>query len=175
MGETMDAILINKCTYDKDVLTEMTRAVRKASSVVLSLCAVVLLGVSFAGFFAAHNPILAYLPLFFALFLFYLNLLIPVNSVKLALKRYWELYRAPIESELRFFEESVQYVCPQTQTEAAYEYAELKTVLRTRNLYILRFGERTILLAHRSGFEKGDGAALEALLRQKAVHAKMKF
>lgn len=171
----MEPILINRCTYDKDVLTEMTRAVRRTSSIVLSLCAVVLLGVSFAGFFAAHNPLLAYGSLFLSLFFFYMNLLIPVNSVKLALKRYWELYHAPIESELRFLDESVQYVCPQTQTETAYGYADLKLALRTKNLYILRFGERTTLLAHKSGFEKGDGAALEALLRQKAVHAKIKF
>ena len=171
----MEPILINKCTYDKDVLTEMTRAVRKSSSIMLSLCAVALLGVSFAGFFAAHNALLAYGSLFLSLFFFYLNLLIPYNSVKLALKRYWELYRAPIESELRFFEESVLYVCPQSQTEKTFAYEDLKTVLRTRNLYLLRFGERTTLLAHRNGFEKGDAAALEALLRQKAVQANIKF
>lgn len=171
----MEPILINKCAYNKDVLTEMTRAVRKPSAVVLSLCAVVLLGVSFAGFFAAHSAVLAYGSLFLSLFFFYLNLLIPFNSVKLALKRYWELYRAPIESELRFFEESVLYVCPQSQTEKTFAYADLKTVLRTRNLHILRFGERTTLLAHKDGFEKGDGAALESLLREKAVHANIKF
>lgn len=171
----MEPILINKCAYNKDVLTEMTRAVRKPSAVVLSLCAVVLLGVSFAGFFAAHNAVLAYGSLFLSLFLFYLNLLIPFNSVKLALKRYWELYRAPVVSELRFFEESVLYVCPQSQTEKTFAYADLKTVLRTRNLHILRFGERTTLLAHKDGFEKGDGATLESLLREKAVHANIKF
>lgn len=41
--------------------------------------------------------------------------------------------------------------------------------------HILRCLRRYRLSAHKGGFEKSDGAALEALLRQKAAHAKMKF
>lgn len=41
--------------------------------------------------------------------------------------------------------------------------------------HILRCLRRGRLSAHKGGFEKSDGAALEALLRQKAAHAKMKF
>ncbi|MEN6596041.1 MAG: YcxB family protein [Clostridiaceae bacterium] len=171
----MEALLINQCAFNKEHLTEMTRAIRKTSSAIIFICSAVLLSVSLLGFFFVRDPFIAYGSLFFALFFFYFNLYISRNSVKLTMKRYMELYHTEIESELQFFDDSILSLSEQTKTESRLDYTQIKTVLRTKNLYIIRLGAQLVLLVDKYGFTKGGCADFEMLMRQKAVKAKIKF
>lgn len=86
-----------------------------------------------------------------------------------------ELYHTEIESELQFFDDSILSLSEQTKTESRLDYTQIKTVLRTKNLYIIRLGAQLVLLVDKYGFTKGGCADFEMLMRQKAVKAKIKF
>ena len=51
----MEALLINKCTFNKANLLEMTKAIRKSASIALIACSVILLAVSVLNFAVKGN------------------------------------------------------------------------------------------------------------------------
>jgi len=171
----MEEILVNVCPFNKETLTEMVKATRKLSRIVIAVCVVILIVLSAISAFALNDYLLAALTLFGAAFFGAFEALVPRISVKKTLKRYNELHHTEIDSELHFLEDSIFSTCPQTKAESTILYTQIKKVLRTKNLYIIRLGAQLALLVDKNGFSKGGCADFEVLMRQKAAKAKIRF
>lgn len=171
----MEALLVNKCAYNKENLTEMVKATRKFATTVLLVCVVILILLSGVYAFYLYDLLMAGLTLFFAALFGVYEVLVPTAGVKKVLKRYQELYHTEVESELFFCEDSILNTSPQTKGESTIIYSQIKKVLRTKNLYIIRIGAQLVLIVHKDGFSKGGCADFEVLMRQKATQAKIKY
>jgi hypothetical protein len=171
----MEPVLINICPFNKETLTEMMKATRKSSRIVIPVCVVILALVSLVYVFYLGDLPMAALTLFLAAFFGVFEAVIPRIAVKKTLKRYNELHHAEIDSELHFFEDSIFSTSPQTKAESTILYPQIKKVLRSKNLYIIRLGAQLVLLVKKDGFTKGGCADFELLMRQKATNAKIKF
>ena len=62
----MEALLVNKCAYNKENLTEMVKATRKFATTVLLVCVVILILLSGVYAFYLYDLLMAGLTLFFA-------------------------------------------------------------------------------------------------------------
>lgn len=171
----MEEILVNVCPFNKETLTELVKATRKPSRIVIAVCVVVLIALSAVNYFLLYDVFAAVMTLFFAVFFGVFEALVPRISVKKTLKRYDELYHAEVVSELHFTEDSIFSTSPQTKAESTLLYTQIKKVLRTKNLYIIRLGAQLALLVDKYGFTQGGCADFELLMRQKATKAKIKF
>lgn len=171
----MEALLVNKCAFNKENLTEMVKTTRKASRIVITVCVVVFLLLAAVNYFLLYDVFMTIIMLFCAAFFGVFEALVPGISVKKILKRYDELYHTEIVSELHFFEDSIFSTCPQTKAESTILYPQIKKVLRSKNLYIIRLGAQLVLLVKKDGFTKGGCADFELMMRQKATKAKIKY
>jgi hypothetical protein len=94
----------------------------------------------------------------------------------MTLKRYQVLYHAEVVSELQFFEDHVLMQSEQSKEHIELQYAQIKKVIRTKNLYLLQLGAQLILLTDKTGFANGAScSAFEGFIRQKASRAKFRF
>jgi hypothetical protein len=171
----MEPVLINICPFNKETLTEMVKTTRKASRIVITVCVVIFLLLAAVNYFLLYDVFMAIMMLFCAAFFGVFEALVPGISVKKILKRYDELHHTEIDSELHFLEDSIFSTSPQTKSESTILYPQIKKVLRSKNLYIIRIGAQLVLLVKKDGFTKGGCADFEVLMRQKATKAKIKF
>ena len=171
----MEALLVNNCAFSKEHLTDMVKTTRKASRIVIAVCVVVFLLLAAVNYFLLYDVFMAIMMLFCALFFGVFEALVPGISVKKILKRYDELYHTEVVSELHFGEDSIFSTSPQTKSESTILYPQIKRVLRSKNLYIIRLGAQLVLLVDKYGFTKGGCADFELLMKQKATNAKIKY
>lgn len=171
----MEEILVSTCPFNKETLTEMVKTTRKASRIVITVCVVVFIFLSAVNAFVLNDYFMAALTLFFAVFFGVYEAVIPQITVKKTLKRYDELYHTEIVNELHFLEDSIFSTSPQTKAESTIPYSQIKKVLRSKNLYIIRLGAQLVLLVKKDGFSKGGCADFELLMKQKTTKAKFNF
>lgn len=171
----MEALLINKCTFNKANLLEMTKAIRKSASIALIACSVILFAVSVLNFVVKDSVSTGIVMLVLAVFFGVFDLWLPGYTANAMYKRYQMIYHKEIFSELQFFDDSILSLGEQAKAESHMSYAKVTRVIRTKSLYIIRLSAQLVLLVDQNGFSKGDCAGFEALMKQKATKAKFNF
>ncbi len=171
----MEALLVNRCVFSKENLLEMTKAIRKSSSIALIVCSVILFAVSILNFTVKANVTTGFVMLVLAVFFGVFDLWLPGYTANSMYKRYQMIYHKEISSELQFFDDSILSLGEQAKAESRMSYVKVTRVLRTKNLYIIRLSAQLVLLVDKNGFTKGDCAGFEALMKQKATKAKFNF
>jgi len=171
----MEALLVNRCVFSKENLLEMTKAIRKSSSIALIVCSVILFAVSILNFTVKANVTTGFVMLVLAIFFGVFDLWLPGYTANSMYKRYQMIYHKEISSELQFFDDSILSLGEQAKAESRMSYVKVTRVLRTKNLYIIRLSAQLVLLVDQNGFSKGDCAGFEALMKQKATKAKFNF
>jgi len=171
----MESYFENKCRFSKANLLEMTKRIRKPSTINLFVCSAMLLVCSAVFFFYLYDLALGFAALFLALFFIFFSLLLPRVSVNRLQKQHRELYHAEIVSELAFYDDHLFSTSEQTKGEIKTDYTQIKRILRTQHLYLLQLGVQVVYLVDRNGFTKGNAADFEAFIREKATRAKIRF
>ncbi len=171
----MESRFENSCRFSKENLLEMTKRIRKPSTIYLLVCSAVLLVCSAVLFFYLYDLTRGFAALFLALFFIFFSLFQPRLSVSRLLKQYRELYHAEIVSDVAFFDDYLFSTSEQTKGETKTDYTQIKRVMRTQHLYLLRLGAQVVYLVDRDGFTKGNAADFEAFIREKAIRAKIRF
>ncbi len=171
----MEALLVNRCVFSKENLLEMTKAIRKSSSIALIVCSVILFAVSILNFTVKANVTTGFVMLVLAVFFGVFDLWLPGYTANSMYKRYQMIYHKEISSELQFFDDSILSLGEQAKAESRMSYVKVTRVLRTKNLYVIRLSAQLVLLVDKNGFTKGDCAGFEALMKQKATKAKFNF
>ncbi len=171
----MEALLVNRCVFTKENLLEMTKAIRKSSSIALIVCSVILFAVSILNFTVKANVTTGVVMLVLAIFFGLFDLWLPGYTAKSMYKRYQMIYHKEISSELQFFDDSILSLGEQAKAESRMSYGKVTRVLRTKSLYIIRLSAQLVLLVDKNGFTKGDCTGFETLMKQKATKAKFNF
>ena len=172
----MEPVFINHCTLNKKNLAEMAKHTRRGARVIVNICSVLLLLVALTEYFVIYDFSTAFFALFLGVFFFAYVQLLPRISARMTLKRYQVLYHAEVVSELQFFEDHVLMQSEQSKEHIELQYAQIKKVIRTKNLYLLQLGAQLILLADKTGFSDGAScSAFEGFIRQKASRSKFRF
>ncbi|MEN6420246.1 MAG: YcxB family protein [Clostridiaceae bacterium] len=171
----MEALLVNRCVFSKENLLEMTKAIRKSSSIALIVCSIILLVVSMLNFVVKGNVSTGIVMLVLAVFFGVFDLWLPGYTAKSMYKRYQMIYHKEISSELQFFDDSILSLGEQAKAESRMSYAKVTRVISTKCLYVIRLNAQLVLLVDKNGFEKGDCAGFETLIKQKATKAKFNF
>lgn len=165
----------NRCRFSKENLLEMTKRIRKPSTIYLLVCSAILFVCSAVLFFYLYDLTRGIAALFLALFFISYALFLPRFSVSRLQKQYRELYHAEIVSDIAFFDDYLFSTCEQTKGETKTDYTQIKRIMRTQHLYLLRLGAHVVYLVDRGGFSKGNAADFEAFIREKAVRARIRF
>ncbi|MEN6596040.1 MAG: YcxB family protein [Clostridiaceae bacterium] len=172
----MEPKFVNSCAHNKKNLVEMSKHTRRGARVLVIVCALFLLLIALFEYFVIYDFSMAFFSLFLGAFFFVYIQLLPRISARTTLKRYQVLYHADVVSELQFFEDHILMQSEQTKEHIELQYAQIKKVVRTKNLYLLQLSAQLVLLADKAGFQSGASClAFEGFLRQKAVRARFIF
>lgn len=172
----MEPLFINHCAHNKKNLAEMVKHARRGVRVIVNICAVFLLIIALIEYFVIYDFSTAFFSFFLGLFFFVYVQLLPRIAARMTLKRYKVLFQAEVISELQFFEDHVLMQSEQSKEHIEIQYAQIKRVIRTKNLYLLQLGAQLILLADKTGFANGASCQeFEGFIRQKAARAKFVF
>ena len=172
----MEPVFVNFCSLNKKNLADMAKHTRRGARVIVNICAVLLLIVALLEYFVIYDFSMAFFSLFLGAFFFAYVQLLPRISARMTLKRYQVLYHAEVVSELQFFDDHILMQSEQSKEQIDIQYAQMKRVIRTKNLYLLQLGAQLVLLADKAGFQNGAScSAFEAFLREKAIRARFVF
>jgi hypothetical protein len=171
----METRFENRCRFSKENLLEMIWRIRKPATIYLLACSTVLLACSATLFFYLNDLPRGFAALFLALFFILYGLFLPRFSVNRQLKQHRELYHTEIVSDIAFYDDYYFSTSEQTKAETKTDYSQIKRVLRTKHLYLLRLSAQIVYLVDKNGFTKGNAADFESFIREKAVRAKIRF
>lgn len=172
----MDPIFVNRCTFNKKNLMEMTKHTRRGLRVLVYVCGAILLLTALVEYFVPYDFSMAFYSLFLGLFFSVYMAFLPRLSARITLKRNNTLYHAEVVSELRFYADHFASSSEQTHAHTDINYPQIRRVIRTKHLYLLQLDAQLVLLADKAGFADGAScAAFESFLREKATRARFVF
>ena len=104
-----------------------------------------------------------------------ITIFLPNFTAHRMLKQYHELYHTEYITTTLFFEEYIVDFNEQTSGKTIIEYAQIMKLTQTKGLYLLMMRQNLVLLIDKNGFIKGDIAAFETFIINKAIKAKIKL
>lgn len=170
----MEPLFENTCVWTKKTLREMYyRVYRKwliVVGVIAALVLLMLLGLSL--WFSIplrempwkEGLVLLALVVFFAF--------LPWIQSAAAYKRYVSLYGSAPENRLRFREGRFENENTQSGGHMEHEYAQIRRVMETKSLLLLKLKAKWIIMLDKDGFTRGDAASLQEFLREKLADRK---
>lgn len=171
----MEPKFVNRCTFSKVNLLEMTKYTRRKTRTIVYMSAALLILSGLFDLIWVQEVTQGLLWLGLGVFFLVYTLLLPHLSVKAMLKRYDALYHTEIVSELQFFEDNITTSSEQTHAHTNILYPQIKWVIRTKHLYLLQLSAQLVLLVDRAGFVTGSGEDFEPFIREKSTSAKFLF
>lgn len=171
----METLFENQCIYSKKNLLEMAKKTQKKYLVVINIFAMLICALNAFSRIVIHHSI--GMGIFFLLCagLFSITLFLPNITANRMLKQYHELYHSEYHTTTLFFQENMVDFNEQTNGKTMIEYAQIMKVTKTKGLYLLVMRQNLVLLIDKNGFIKGERAAFEAFIKEKAINAKIKL
>lgn len=171
----METLFENRCIHSKKNLLEMVRKKGRKSFAVYSYIVIAFLGLNAATRFVRQDFTGAGVLLFLCAAFTGLHFYLPYATVKKMLKRDRALYHTEVSIKILFFNDYLLGIHEQNSGQTKADYSQLVEVSRTKGLYLLSMRENLIWIIDKNGFLKGDGAAFEAFVKEKAAYAKIKL
>ncbi|HEX2937395.1 MAG TPA: YcxB family protein [Ruminiclostridium sp.] len=171
----MEPLIENKCKHSKANLLEMAKGSRSTVHIIICIAIIIYcIGTAICCILRNCFPGILVSFLLTAFFAF-LYLFLPYKNVNKMIKRCYELYHAEVESNLCFFEDYILNVNKQTNGETKTDYNQIIKVSQTKNLYLMNLREQIVILVDKNGFVKGNKDDFKRLIKEKAVHAKIRL
>lgn len=167
----MEPLFENTCVWTRKTILELHRRVRRLFSIVLE--AIVALEFVHFLILILRERLYMDFTLMAAAALFAILLaavpFFPRISAAIAYKRYLNLFRQEQVSHTCFYEDRFTLGSMPSGGETTLEYAQIRRVMETKSLLLLRLTGKWIVMVDKSGFTRGDVATLKAFLQKKAV------
>ncbi len=171
----METLFENKCIYSKKNLLEMAKKTQKKQLVVVNIFVMIFFVLNAFSQILIHNSI--GMGVFFLLCagLISLTFFLPNITANNISKQYHELYHTEYQTMSLFYQEHMVDFNEHTNGKTIIEYAQIIKVAQTKGLYLLMMRQNLVLLIDKNRFIKGDKAAFEAFIKEKAIKAKVKL
>lgn len=171
----METLFENKCIYSKKNLLEMTKKTQTKHLVVTNIFAMLFFVLNAFARILIHNSIGMGVFFLFCAGLMSITFFLPNITANKMFKQYHELYHTEYHTTILFYQEHMVDFNELTNGKTIIEYAQIMKVTQTRGLYLLMMRQNLVLLIDKNGFVKGDRAAFETFIKEKAVNAKVKL
>lgn len=171
----MEPVFINKFKHTKEMYIETNKAYSKFSRIILSLCILaVYLVLAFCFFYFYYEPVTAIiLAVVGIVFSFYPTARFYIFA-KRREKQLLELYDTIPECDTMFYDDHLLSVSITSKEELNLNYAKIKKVKQSRNLYLLILNNKIVVMVDKNRFEKGTCEEFEKFIKEKAVNAKIR-
>lgn len=171
----METLFENKCIYSKENLLELAKKTRPKIRDIVLFIMITFCTAYVIYSFIQYDYFGATIFLLLCAFVVGIEILLPYIEVNKALKRFQEIYHTEVETTILFYDDHMIGINEQTSGKTKTEYIQLIEVIQTKGLYLLRMKENINILVDKSGFIKGDRAAFEAFIKEKASKAKIRI
>ena len=169
----MEPLFINKCTYTKEAILEAYlgygKRERRVQTLILLICDFLAITISFIHFEFQIMMLLLILNILFFFFVFALPRIIAHRSYKVNL----EVLKEPIVGTTEYYDDKFLSIAYPTKAEINIQYAQLKRVISSKNLYLLVIRFQLFFIIDKNGFDKINMVEFERFIKEKAVNAKV--
>ena len=165
----MEPLFENKFTWSKKMLREMHYRVFRPWLIWIGvMIALLILVVVFLSVFTG-TPLREFLsPPFFVLIAFYvIFLLLPLYQAAMTNKRLIQLYGSAPDVVVLFYDDHFIDQTKQTGAELNLQYSQIKRIMETESLLLLKLRSATFILVDKNGFTRGDAASLKEFLSKR--------
>lgn len=165
----MEPLFENRFIWTKKALREMSyRAFRPGLVALAVIVALLWLSVLFLSLIIG-TPFRELLspPLFALIGIYAVYALLPLLQADMTYRRTSQLYGGAPDVTVQFFDDHFIDQTRQTGAELNLSYSQIKRILETDSLLLLKLSSRFFIMIDKNGFTRGDAATLKAFLQQK--------
>ncbi|MEY8295704.1 MAG: YcxB family protein [Emergencia timonensis] len=171
----MTTIFENQCTYTYEYYLQLKRATLDKSFV--NTCYSALVIITALGVLTVVKnwytfTIAAVVALIFVL---YRLIGTPIRLASFAAKKNRQVHGRDIETINHFYEDHLLAVNTLSQGKTNIKYEEVKTLMQSKNLFIIGMDKGLVLLIDKDGFLKGTVEEFLIFMKEKCVNAEVKI
>lgn len=171
----MTTLFENKCIYTYQYYLQLKRTTLNKSFV--NTCYAALIIVIAAGILTVMKGWYPFTAVAAAAFLFVLYRLVgtPVRLASFAARKNRQVHGRDIETINNFYEDHILAVNTLSQSRTNIKYREIRSLMQSKDLFIIAMDKGLVLLIDKNGFLKGTKEEFVTFMREKCVNAEVKI
>lgn len=171
----MTTIFENQCTYTYQHYLQLKRATLNKSFV--NTCYAALIIVFALGVLTVVKGWYPFTYVAIAGLVFVLYRLIgtPVRLASFAARKNRQVHGRDIETRNDFYEDHLLAINTLSQSKTNINYEEIRSVMQSKDLFIIGMEQGLVLLIDKNGFSKGTREEFVKFIRKKCVNAEVKI
>ena len=171
----MTTLFENKCTYTYQYYLQLKRTTLNKSFV--NTCYAALIIVIAAGILTVMKGWYPFTAVAAAAFLFVVYRLVgtPVRLASFAARKNRQVHGRDIETINNFYEDHILAVNTLSQSRTNIKYREIRSLMQSKDLFIIAMDKGLVLLIDKNGFLKGTKEEFVTFMREKCVTAEVKI